>query len=62
MIIHLCNVLGWVKSASNGIKENTFWLCFIKANCLPVVYNIISNQDINQSAHIDDLMETLQEI
>ena len=44
---HLCNVLGWVKSALDGIEENTIQQCFIKTNCLPVMSNVISSQDID---------------
>ena len=64
---HLQNVLGWVKSALDGIVENTIWWCFVKANCLPVISNAISNQDIDWSATSssqanNDLLEILQEI
>ena len=67
MIIHLCNMRGWVKSALDGIEENTIWQCFIKAICLPVMSNVISNQDTDQSAPsssqvVDGLLEILQEI
>ena len=64
---HLCNVLGWVKSALDGIEENTIQQCFIKTNCLPVMSNVISSQDIDwfapsSSQAINGLLEILQEI
>lgn len=45
---HLRNVLGWMKSASDGIEENTIRRCFVKANYLSLVFNVILNQDIDR--------------
>lgn len=45
---HLRNVLGWMKSTSDGIEENIIRMCFVKANYLTLVSNIISNQDIDR--------------
>jgi hypothetical protein len=64
---HLRNVLGWVKSASDGIEENTIRRCFVKANCLPVVTNVIANEHIdlsvpNSNQAVDDLVIMLREI
>lgn len=60
-------MLGWIKSASVSLEENTIRRCFVKANCLPVIFQLNSNQDndrfvtgLNQA--IDDLVEILQEI
>lgn len=64
------NIHGWLDQVNiNGddIEENTIWQGFIKANYATFLSNVISNQDIDQSASIldqamDDAVNILQEI